>query len=897
MLKELLKKKDERSMRTALNEAPNGLSRMIRHVLKGFSESLKETPEYADDLNEMLAWATCAQRPLKLVEMDNLLKWRYPEGEGWVWIEGSLRRQFASFFLLTREDRLTTADLQRTASFDGGFVTESPSDSPQDGFYDTENVLDFNSDPLTTEVTFNHASIGDFFRNESEGKVSSDDGCPAVGVNYHDAKVLVLRRCLEVICCEENSPKSAIALALRPYALKSVVAGLRAIDITRTSTPNKRVIGLLLAQLLSKQSVIAIFSGSIGYSLLCKENLDLFNKWLGDKDIHESLPPEESTWYDEATGLNSANIFLRLIEYSATQWLQGLYWKGDVCCNVVFHFLNLRDGHPFLLLDSPEKVLETAEWCGFEKNALWHRRLAMTLRDLNYHDRALEYFQKALELDPDMWRALSGMSLTFIAKKNYAKAIELGKLRVERLESKTQTGEVKGGLHSAYESLGDCYDILEDGENGLAMYQKGLEHSNRCDNCICAVLSYFHELERYDETIAMLQSMDEKIPDKEYTRLTESLLANNGLFDGYFGWISAAGYYSQKKTFILHAYAAAVATAHKERKVVQAANLELCLGVLYQAYGHDPEGAARIWERLINTYRGSKAEDDIKTVLECASIQLANYYLTRCMEIGVETTEGEKWGQKLELLAMGKAPNLNSPTDSDQDETIHFVTNSTIGLIVANFYKACGKEHEAVAWYKAQVKECIRLLSDDDPTNDQEAYLRLAGVLTATKDDENAIGLFYQINVLDMEAEKEANEEESEGEEDKNNTEGDCNTDKEEAEEDGQNNTHGSRSAEDLTPLNCNGCMKSVRIEGISICRYCLDVQFCETCIQLRKNGTLPANVCSQKHEWIVIPPRPERERKRNKEQKEMLFIQDHWVTLEDFKDRLREKWGITDKM
>jgi hypothetical protein len=34
MLKELPKKRDEGSMRKALDKAPNGLSQMIRHVLK-----------------------------------------------------------------------------------------------------------------------------------------------------------------------------------------------------------------------------------------------------------------------------------------------------------------------------------------------------------------------------------------------------------------------------------------------------------------------------------------------------------------------------------------------------------------------------------------------------------------------------------------------------------------------------------------------------------------------------------------------------------------------------------------------------------------------------------------------------------------------------------------------
>ncbi|KAL4963388.1 uncharacterized protein BDV14DRAFT_201803 [Aspergillus stella-maris] len=102
MLKELLKKRDERSIRTALDEAPQSLSQMIRHVLKGVSESLRDSPEYADDLNEMLAWATCSTTPLTLLEMENILKWRSDSSNAWIWLEGYLRRQYSAFFLLNR---------------------------------------------------------------------------------------------------------------------------------------------------------------------------------------------------------------------------------------------------------------------------------------------------------------------------------------------------------------------------------------------------------------------------------------------------------------------------------------------------------------------------------------------------------------------------------------------------------------------------------------------------------------------------------------------------------------------------------------------------------------------------------------------------------------------------
>ncbi|KAL4926964.1 uncharacterized protein BDV17DRAFT_293076 [Aspergillus undulatus] len=82
MLKELLKKRDGGSMREALDEAPNGVSEMIRHVLTDISGSLKYSPECAEDLNGMLAWATFSPWPLRLKEMDAIIKWRSDTGDG-----------------------------------------------------------------------------------------------------------------------------------------------------------------------------------------------------------------------------------------------------------------------------------------------------------------------------------------------------------------------------------------------------------------------------------------------------------------------------------------------------------------------------------------------------------------------------------------------------------------------------------------------------------------------------------------------------------------------------------------------------------------------------------------------------------------------------------------------
>ncbi|KAE8356745.1 tetratricopeptide repeat domain protein [Aspergillus coremiiformis] len=880
MLKELLKKRDEGRMRKALDEAPKGLSQMIRHVLKGLSESMKDSPQYADDLNEMLAWITCAQRPLTLHELDNILKWRSEDGEGWIWLEGSLRRQFASFFLLSREDGLTTADLQRMAAI-GAAYDMSRSFDDEDAFEDPDNPLDFDSDPRTTTVAFNHASLGDFFRSEGEGKVAAED-CPPIGVDYLESNVLVFKRYIEIISWSEDSSKAEIAAQLLPVACTSILPTLKAIDIAKCDGETKQAIGFGVARLLSQESVLRNFVGHVAEIVYTKEHLDLFMKWLSEEDVQRSLPSDERAWFDGAVSENTVDIFLRCIKFIAKRWLQENQWSGPICCKFIVHFLDLRNGTPALPLDSPEKVIEAAEWCGFERNQLWYRRIAMTLRDLLYWEASIEYFQKAIDLegaDPDSdesWLLRAGMAKTYTLTTDFAKAIEQDTICVQELEGKGQPERYKFDLHTVYERLGSSNIDLGDVETGLSMYRKAFQYNSSCDECAWKILECLNDMDRFDEIISMLKDLNYEIPDKECTRLSDFLIASTYLYDDLIDRITAAAYQTGNTSFVIDIYADAVAAAHKQRKSVQAATLELNLGTLYYTYGHDSERAARIWERLINTYRGNKQEGEIMSVLDTASNLLATYYLTQAMNVGVHTAEGQRYGKMLELLAAGNTPRLgdcNKPANLVNFRLEDgFVTTGQVGLVLGNFYKVCGRE-EATACYKAQVKECLRILSDDDPTNDILAFIKISGVLAAIGDDDGVISMCYQLAYIP-----------DSGLED---------------EDDIENNqaADGENKEPDKGSFTCSGCSKFIHIDGTSSCRYCEDVLFCGTCMPLLKSKSLPVNVCGENHDWVFIPPRPEAVQQRGKEQRGMLWMQGGWITLDEFKNRLQDKWGITDKL
>lgn len=179
------------------------------------------------------------------------------------------------------------------------------------GFEDLENLSDLSSDPNTTYVILTHASLGDFFGNECNGPVSAD-GCPSIGVNYHEARVMLFKRYYEIISCPGSSPKDDIATVLLLRASSSVIPALKAIDIHKCSKTDKQTIETCLARLLSDEWAMARFIMFTGDVPEPKDILDLLIAWLCDSDLREALQPDERAWVDKFASGNFLDVFLSL---------------------------------------------------------------------------------------------------------------------------------------------------------------------------------------------------------------------------------------------------------------------------------------------------------------------------------------------------------------------------------------------------------------------------------------------------------------------------------------------------------------------------------------------------------------------------------------------------------
>jgi hypothetical protein len=176
---EVASKHKEIQMREALQEAPKGLFETIQHTLDRTRSDLSE--QDAEDFELLLSWVTCAKRPFKLGELEDVLKFCSKDGEGVVYLEGELRKRYASFFNVNREDGRSTEDLQmeqvvlNADDDDAGEIAVKLVHHDAGTAEDFGEAMDIDSDPRTTEITLSHASFGDFFRRHRTAEGSGTD--------------------------------------------------------------------------------------------------------------------------------------------------------------------------------------------------------------------------------------------------------------------------------------------------------------------------------------------------------------------------------------------------------------------------------------------------------------------------------------------------------------------------------------------------------------------------------------------------------------------------------------------------------------------------------------------------------------------------------------------------
>jgi tetratricopeptide (TPR) repeat protein len=847
MIQELSKHSRANDIRECLRRAPKGLYEMFRHVLESFSASLLE--EQSEDLNTILAWVACAARPLHLGEIDAILRLKSPEGDGVFGLESMLREQFASFLNVVREDGLTTADLQVVGdSLLRGFTGEHEDEKEKD----VQDESNFDSNPLTTEVVFCHASIGDFFRAENEGKRSAKPGCPAVGVDIVASRVNTFRTCLQLICNKDTFSSLGQSPSLRDYALgfwdehlKSTARHAKTLD-----GRDRDEIGTLLLKVLSDEHHIAEWSGLKTDKFLTPDILHAILAFLENDEFRESLPAETRDWVNAAMA-NPAELFVPVARLAAVKWLQDPIWDPCICMGLIYRIITMLKGEPIDQLPecpSAETIISVAEWAGLEKAAEWHRRLAMCLREFTHFEEAKEHFQIALDLDDQLLSARAGLAIIHTKQKQHEKSLELYKMNLSIMENLLQSGKTgdKEDPHSVeVADVVDCFNCIAqeslsmgDKQSALIYSRKAVEMSKEEHSSLFSYIQIVAEDKNRDnqEIMHLLKSMDVNVKDHDYTHLTQCLFekANQGYVGVFYMTIASAAKSAGELEWLENAYERAIVVARKQQKSVIAFSLIATLADLYMAYDNKETNGLDIWKAIIyfpGTFMQGNLQMKLLQTIVCKNCGI--YLLTAALEAGRDTAKASRYIEMLEDICKHKGQHLEGI-----DETL---TDNHVGAFLGRWYYLNGQEAKARPYFLPYIRRAV--LADGkfhDPMNEYNMYYAFAHVLLGVGDDSNAIAVFLGPHLR-------------------------------------------------LGWLCAGGCGRMGEdYTGVSVCRHCT-ADLCDDCAQQLDEGkTLMINgYCRPNHSRLRIPPAA-----KIPESGEVC-LGDEIIPWKDFVAPIKRQWGL----
>ncbi|GKZ28408.1 hypothetical protein AbraIFM66950_005582 [Aspergillus brasiliensis] len=837
MTQELGRHNRASSIRECLQRPPKGLYEAMRRTLEGLSAYLKgDEPQ---ELNTILGWVACASRPLSLQEIEATLTLGSSDPEGIIDIESLLRLQFASFLALVRDDGLTTSDLQ--AKIDVSPLRNNDDHDEDADDFEFEN--DFNSNPETTQVMFCHASIGDFFRDETENRRSAGPDYVAIGVDIVESRVSTLKACLQLVCDSIECPNlQGYALVWWHSHVKPVIP-----NIHRIGESDRQEIVTLLIKTLRDESVLeAWVSVQDADNFWSLDTVDPIAKLLDDQQIVDSLPLEIRDWVLSSIQ-EPARLLVPAAECIAKKWLQGYQWDPRKCMLTVYRIRCLLEGKAdegFPDDPAPSVVLDAAEWAKFPKTAEWNRRVAVCLRDMSHYEEAQAYFEAALELDNQMWLARSGLAYLYSLSGQHEKSLQLYKENVEILEAASENPEkgaqlphaVEGDdLADTYHSVGEELLSLGDRANALVYLEKALHVTTEGKFLFKYIQLLAEEKtpESHEKIIQHLKGLDTATDDNGGTRLTECLSEDARLVwtSDFYQVVAFAAKSSNQIEWLEQAYATAIEVAKKQRNSVLAFALQVSLADLFISYDDKESRALEIWQMVMD-FPATFMQDNLSMlyIQSLVSRYYGVYLFTKAIQAGPGTADAEHYIHTLQRIAKRRVVHSDHVSD--------WAANNFATAILGLWYHRIDQPEKAREYCLPFAKQY--LYADDDTTSTYTTSYAFAKLLLMMGDESTAVAMLKSVS-----------------------------------------------DPEEVAWICEARCgVSSSTWEKGNICRDCA-VDLCDDCVRLvRETKPMRINICSPDHSWARVP---EASAPLGPDDVRV----DEAVSIQDLKSRIKKQWGF----
>jgi tetratricopeptide (TPR) repeat protein len=699
----------EDDIRDSLRNAPEAIDDMITEMMKVYSSLLKGRE--ADEFNTILAWVSCAIRPLTLAEVDAALRRLSPSASRVLALEQKCREKYASLIDLVRDDGLSTASLQSNYK-----------------------PISINSIPETTRVVFAHASIAEYFKNDP-GKFAKWKTATPVGIRRAEAQYNIFKTCLEIFVSPGEGAWREASRALQTYAkatwMKHIHILCSETDYARSESPSAYgdLLHLLYA-FLNKESAVRLWCRDLPWQSYTEVSAVMIAECI---EIWAQYIPHESSsllqqWVTD-TKENPPIVFVQIARVNLHESLHG-DWYPFQSLAVVAQIKALVEGDDTLDCApnqgklSMNVIASALAWFTIEPNASWHRNVAICYRRSGHISKAIEHFQRALDLDPELVEARGGLAIAYQEQGYHTKAIDLELINAKILHKRIATAELRDQddtrsrqeLSTSYETIAHDYWMLQDKMQALKYWRRAVATGHIRDKTLrdyFTVLAGVQDESRWQEVLHVLRILHESQDATGQNRLTKYIHRESWPYEEppeFFYMAATAARETSCLSFLIEAYRAAIVSAASTSHL-SVLILQLALVKLYKNYQYNFVEIEPLMDEIIQVV-SIQHDPKIRELEDCKE-NLARDYCQMCIRKAIAACNAgrvnSQYTHKVEaLFKSGVFP---------YDITAKVIFREKTHLYLALLERVTGSLEDAAHILRPYMQQCCSMRAESQTRN------------------------------------------------------------------------------------------------------------------------------------------------------------------------------------
>ncbi|KAI0869430.1 hypothetical protein GGS24DRAFT_163990 [Hypoxylon argillaceum] len=740
-----------------------------------------------------------------------------------------------------------------------------------------------------------------------------------------NAHITLALRCLSCLV-EQRTDKTE---KMHAYSYDCLYEHLKATDLSLADRDLKAEVGKMLVRLFTEEYGIQslLSSGSSTGSLVdsvfssqsippnwhswifSDDGVGLISTWFKDSAVIEGVSDAQLVMAYNTTDANHHEV---LFELGSKLAAKKLFREKSTRSESLDMFVLLRgflkkwtDKGPdleeksnsldYLWKPTLEGIQLVEDWSqkslGVNKDTLWETQMANLLLYVrgehitNGHSEARA--RKALELDPDNWRA-SWTLARVVESQDEAVAILSG--LIERLANNAEWHSQKTNKTSLAEmliDLGDTYWRSTD-RTALAVeaYLKSLDESRSLFRQYFVILEALAERKEFQSIILFLEKLIvDTDTDEDTNNITKFIAQTRGISERFNTCLDGA-VQSTGRWDILDKLYSKVVTGKADYFDLYAFRRQYGVS-LAKTMGREEAGCT-ILERLFEDRSQLHEEDHVLWVVTYLPADIVPVYTKLATSKDTKQEKVEAIVDKVENLYKLFGTTTYARPDSN--------------LAFARYFHLRGDDLRARKILKATVKQALEMLSDDDLDNDETSFWDLSRVFSTLQDEENVFAAWdlkakarratmaaYKAKEKELQ-EKKAKQEEKQ---DKTVVDGEVPADGTLANPD---EAAGSSDEKELEIpymgiASCDGCGDSwTYATGMWTCADDFgNIQFDEKCYEKLQAGKLENKICDKDHTFYHIGKRDEAV--LDEVEDGSVLVGGRVITLEDWKGELKAKY------